>query len=120
MKILRSPALRMSLGIFGIAFLFQCAAFRNVGALLVSEQDEAKLGAQFDNQLRATDSGRAEFPVFNADTPQKRAFQSYVENLGQSILAAAPGKPSYPFKFTLIDKDVDNAFAVPGGYVYIY
>ena len=80
MNFFRSRTFRTCLGGSSLALLFQCAVFNNAGALLVSEQDEAKLGAQFDSQLRSTDSGRAEFPVFNANTQQKQAFQNYVEN----------------------------------------
>jgi beta-barrel assembly-enhancing protease len=49
-------------------------------------------------------------------------FDAYVKNLGQQLVNAVPkdDRPGYPFTFTIIDKDVENAFAVPGGYVYMY
>jgi predicted Zn-dependent protease len=48
--------------------------------------------------------------------------QNYIIGLAKEIVASIPAseKPSYEFTYTLIDKDVENAFAVPGGYVYIY
>ena len=97
-----------------------CDFFGTTGKLLISEDDEARLGAEFDRHLR--DSAQAEFPLFKADTPQKLAFETYVKSLAQEILAGVPAKqrPDYAFTFTLIDKDVENAFAVPGGYVYFY
>jgi len=102
--------------------LCQCDLFDSAGSLFVSEQDEMELGAEFDSQLRNTDSGKVEFPVYNANTATKLAFQNYVTSLADSIVKAIPSseKPGYSFKFTLIDKNIVNAFAVPGGYVYIY
>ena len=101
--------------------LCQCGVVNAVGSIFVSEQDEMQLGAEFDKQLH---DSTASFPVYapRVGHPEDTAFQNYVVNLAQSIVASVPSdeKPSYPFKFTIIDKDVVNAFAVPGGYVYIY
>lgn len=99
-----------------------CDFFGTTGALLISEDDESKLGAEFDLQLRTKDTANA-YPIYDAGTdPDKLRFKQYVTDLAQEILAKIPesGKPGYPFTFTIIDKDVENAFAVPGGYVYIY
>ncbi len=99
-----------------------CDFFGTAGSLLVSENDEMKIGAEFDTQLRTVDSVKAQYPVYAANSPAKIAFQNYVTDLAREIVAAIPAddKPGYPFTFTLIDKDIENAFAVPGGYVYIY
>ena len=101
-----------------------CDFFGTTGALFISEQDEIKLGTQFDTRLRTNDTARAEFPLYQprAGRPDDTLFQAYVTNLAQEVLAAVPAseRPDFPFKFTIIDKDIENAFAVPGGYVYIY
>ncbi len=107
----------------GLAVLLtrcDCDFFGTAGALFVSEQDEVTLGTEFDKQLR--DSAKSEYPIYVANTPEKIAFQNYVVNLATKILSDIPksGKPGYTFKFTIIDKNVLNAFAVPGGFVYIY
>lgn len=96
-----------------------CDFFGTTGALLISEDDEIKLGEAFDAQLR---DSTATYPVFKADTQDKAVFAAYVDSLAHAILDKIPadGKPGYPFHYTIIDKDVENAFAVPGGYVYIY
>ncbi|HKP95970.1 MAG TPA: M48 family metalloprotease [Fibrobacteria bacterium] len=97
-----------------------CDFFGTTGALLISEEDEKQLGLEFDTQLR---DSTAAYPVYNPGTdPDKLLFKQYVTDLAQEILAKIPasGKPGYKFTFTIIDKDVENAFAVPGGYVYIY
>jgi predicted Zn-dependent protease len=98
-----------------------CDFFGTTGALLISQQDEADLGKEFDTQLRTKDT-LGEYPIYVADTPDKQAFDTYVKDLAREVLSKVPEKdrPDYDFTFTIIDKDVENAFAVPGGYVYIY
>lgn len=107
---------------FSVILFAQCAFFGFAGPLLVSESDEARLGAEFDAQLRTDPEARKEYPVFVANTAARQAFQNYILNLAAEVYAKVPAKerPGYAFKFTLIDADVNNAFAVPGGYVYIY
>ena len=43
---------------------------------------------------------------------------AYVNEVGQR-LAAVSDRPDLDFKFTIIDSPEINAFALPGGYVYI-
>lgn len=108
--------------VLAVGLFTHCAFFGYAGPLLVSESDEARLGAEFDAHLRTDAAAKKEYPVFVANTPERKAFQDYVIGLANEVYAAVPKseKPGYPFKFTLIDADVQNAFAVPGGYVYIY
>jgi len=44
--------------------------------------------------------------------------QAYVQRLGAQI-AATTERPELPWTFQVIDDDAINAFAVPGGYVYL-
>jgi predicted Zn-dependent protease len=44
--------------------------------------------------------------------------QSYISSLG-TLLARASDRPDQHFTFTVLDSPIVNAFAVPGGYVYI-
>lgn len=107
---------------FSLLLFTQCAFFGYAGPLLVSESDESRLGAEFDAQLRTDPAAKKEYPLFVANTPERKAFQDYVIGLAQQVHAAIPAKdkPKYAFTYTLIDANVQNAFAVPGGYVYIY
>ncbi|WP_035693764.1 M48 family metalloprotease [Azospirillum halopraeferens] len=65
--------------------------------------------------------GRQEHPKVLAefggayDNPRVRAF---VDRLGRT-LAAQTGRADVDWTFTVLDTDVVNAFALPGGYVYI-
>ena len=44
--------------------------------------------------------------------------QAYVDELGQRV-AAASERPQLPWRFKVIDSPVVNAFALPGGYIYV-
>jgi predicted Zn-dependent protease len=45
--------------------------------------------------------------------------ERYVDRIGQRILAAVGPQP-FNYRYFVIDEDVLNAFAVPGGSIYIY
>ncbi len=114
----RYATLLVSLTVF-----IQCAGFfSGAGKALVSDADEAKLGAEFNKTLTTNDTAKREMPVFVPKNQAQAELQSYIVGLAQEIVASLPAneKPAYNFTYTLIDKDVENAFAVPGGYVYIY
>jgi predicted Zn-dependent protease len=118
-----ASALRHSVACLSVFAFVQCAGFfGGVGKLLVSEQEEAKLGAEFNKTLMTNDTAKREMPVFVPKNQAQADMQTYVIGLAKEIVDAIPAKekPSYAFTYTLIDKDVENAFAVPGGYVYIY
>ena len=44
--------------------------------------------------------------------------QAYVDELGQRV-AAASERPQLPWRFKVLDSPVVNAFALPGGYIYL-
>jgi predicted Zn-dependent protease len=75
--------------------------------MLVSEEQELAMGKQYDQQLVA------EMGLYG-DT----ALAGYVQRLGLR-LAALSERPQLPWTFRLVDDPVINAFAVPGGYIYI-
>src|SRR5262245_4263079 len=49
---------------------------------------------------------------------QNQDLQAYVSSLGD-LLARTSDRPDQKFTFTVLDSPIVNAFAVPGGYVYI-
>lgn len=113
----------LALTLISVTLFVQCAGFfSGAGKMLVSDSDEAKLGAEFNKTLTTNDTAKREMPVFVPKNQAQAEMQNYVIGLAQEIVAALPEneKPKYNFTYTLIDKDVENAFAVPGGYVYIY
>jgi predicted Zn-dependent protease len=76
--------------------------------IFISTEQELSLGEQFDKQLRT------ENKVF-ADS----LWQSYFNEIGQSIVRVCDRK-DIGYRFTVIESEQINAFATPGGYVYIY
>lgn len=81
-----------------------------------SWQQERQLGAQADQQITA------QMGIYEGE-----GVQSYVERIGQQVLAQShlrrPDAPQEfketPFTFRVLDSEVINAFALPGGYVYV-
>src|SRR5499426_733650 len=43
---------------------------------------------------------------------------AYVDSVGRKV-AAASEQPTLPWRFTVLDDPVVNAFAMPGGYIYV-
>ncbi len=76
--------------------------------ILISTAQEVQLGQEFDKQVRA------ESKILN-----NQAWQDYFNRVGQSIVAVSDRK-DIEYHFTVIESPDINAFAVPGGYVYIY
>ncbi|HET8713948.1 MAG TPA: M48 family metalloprotease [Gemmatimonadales bacterium] len=75
--------------------------------MLVSESQEIQMGTQYDSQVVAA-IGLYPDP----------ALQSYIQTLGKR-LAATSERPNLPWTFRVVDDPAVNAFAVPGGFVYI-
>jgi len=75
--------------------------------MLYSESQEIQLGRQTDTEVAAT------YGIY--DDP---ALTAYVDQVGKS-LAAKGQRPNLPWRFTVLDSPVINAFAVPGGSVYV-
>ena len=74
---------------------------------LVSESQETALGKEADPQIIA------EYGLYNDS-----ALSSFVSNLGQS-LAKVSHRSQLSYTFRVVDSPIVNAFALPGGYVYI-
>ena len=74
---------------------------------LISESDEIRQGREFHQQIIA------QYGVY--DDPE---LQAYVNRLGQR-LAAQSHRAHLKFSFTVLDSPEINAFALPGGYIYI-
>jgi predicted Zn-dependent protease len=75
--------------------------------MLVSEGQEAAMGKEADQQ----------FHGLYGDFPDP-GLQRYVESVARP-LAAVSERPSLPWTFRVIDDPQVNAFALPGGYIYV-
>jgi predicted Zn-dependent protease len=75
--------------------------------MVYSEQDENKLGKEYHPQVLE------EYGAYD-----DKALAAYVNLVGQKV-AAVSNRPNLDYTFTVLDSPIVNAFAVPGGYVYI-
>lgn|SRR5690554_4487736 len=101
----------ISYGLF-IPF-FRCQSVTNVLApYVITEEDEIALGNQFYQQIR---SDEATYPPY---TKNSRVIR-FVDSLGKHI-AASQNDRNIDFTFDIIDDDQINAFAIPGGHVFVY
>jgi predicted Zn-dependent protease len=94
----------------GIALSAGCARNPATGGLelmLVSESQEIAMGQQTDPAVVA------QFGLY--DDP---SLQQYVANLG-ARLAASSERPNLPWTFRVVDDPIVNAFALPGGFIYV-
>jgi predicted Zn-dependent protease len=110
---MNSPLAKTSIA----AGLLLCATFNSGCAvnpatgqrqlMLVSEGQEVAMGQQADPGISAM------FGIY--DDPD---MQQYVARLGDS-LAAISERPQLPWTFRVVDDPIVNAFALPGGFIYV-
>ncbi len=75
--------------------------------VLVGEQQEIAIGKENDQAIVA------QMGLYGDDE-----LQTYIQNLGAS-LAARSERPDLPWTFRVLDDPIVNAFALPGGYIYL-
>jgi len=75
----------------------------------VSASDEAQIGAEEHPKILAE---------FGGAYSEKPNLNTYVSQIGQSVSQHAERK-DVTYTFTLLNSDEINAFALPGGYVYV-
>ena len=83
------------------------AVVETVDDFTFSEAEEIELGTAISNRIRAR------YGV--AQDPEATRYMSLVGTL----VAQKSGRPSIPWKWIILDSDVINAFAAPGGYVHV-
>jgi predicted Zn-dependent protease len=100
----------------GLVWLFAgiaasgCARNPATGAnqlMLVSEDQEIAMGRQADPAVIAT-----------IGLQPDDAWQRYIQRLGVR-LAATSERPNLPWTFRVVDDPAINAFAIPGGFIYV-
>jgi predicted Zn-dependent protease len=73
----------------------------------VSEEREIAMGQENDAEIRK-----------EMGSYEDRALQDYITSVGMK-LAMNSERPNLPWHFTVVDVPAINAFALPGGYIYI-
>lgn len=85
------------------------------GANLFSVQDDVSLGRDIDAEIRRNPK---EYPILDNER-----VRGYLQDVVNSITTSPNVKYSgtFPYKVTLLNDDrTVNAFATPGGYIYVY
>jgi predicted Zn-dependent protease len=93
-----------------LALISGCATNPATGKrqiMLVGEAQEIAMGQEADKEVA---SSLGLYP--------DEALQAYVASLGKE-LAAKGERPSLPWTFRVVDDPAVNAFALPGGYIYV-
>jgi predicted Zn-dependent protease len=101
---------RLTVAAGAVAAAIACATNPATGKkqlMLVSEAQEIAMGKEADREAVAA------YGLY--DDPR---IQAYVNELGQR-LAAKSERPGLPWSFKVVDDPAVNAFALPGGYIYV-
>ncbi len=89
---------------------FSCATNPVTGErqiMLISESQEIEMGREADKQV-----------IASIGLYEDEALQRYVQELG-APLAAKTERPNLPWTFRVVDDAAVNAFAIPGGFIYV-
>lgn len=74
---------------------------------MVSDEEEVRVGEASDKVIRK------QYEVLQDDK-----LHNYVEEKGQSMVPVS-GRDEISYSFTVLDSGILNAFALPGGYIYV-
>src|SRR6185369_16346695 len=77
------------------------------GFNLFSPQQDQEIGRQ------SADAAEKQLPILN-----DQSIVAYVGKIGKRLAAVAPGA-KYPYQFKVVNLSDINAFALPGGYLYV-
>jgi predicted Zn-dependent protease len=116
MRTLKETCQRIAVPLFLSSFLFVSSSLNGCSTNpatgerqlnLVGEQQEIAMGKQASQEV---DSSMGLY--------QDQALQSYVASIGKR-LAAVSERPGLPWKYQVVDDPSVNAFALPGGFIYV-
>ena len=96
--------------VFALALLVGCATTGPHGeqsVILIDTGTEIQMGLETDVGIRQ------EYPVYGDPT-----LAAYVQAVGDRI-AAHSDRKDVQYTFTVLESDIVNAFAAPGGYIYV-
>lgn len=98
-----------------VALLFCLTGLVACGVNIFSINDDASFGKQMDQEIRSNPS---QYPIL-----QNEGVRSYVQGIVNKIIQSPQIKyrGTFPYTVTIINDDKTiNAFATPGGYIYVY
>jgi len=106
----RSKAVRFSAVVLIVGLVIACAVNPVTGKKqlsFISEQGEIEMGKETDAQIRQ------EYGFYD-----DKELTAYVTKIGMAM-APLTHRPKLEYHFAVLDSPVVNAFAAPGGYIYV-
>lgn len=81
---------------------------------LFSTADDYKLGMQLDSEIKANPK---EYPMLNSAEAN-----AYLQSIVNQVIASPQikYKGTFAYKVQILDTNIINAFATPGGFIYVY
>lgn len=76
--------------------------------MLLSEEQDAEIGRKYAPEIEKQMGGRIE----------NRKLQDYINSVGQGIARKSHDRP-FEYRFAALNDDSINAFALPGGYIFV-
>ena len=92
--------------------------FTGSSAGAVPKEKKAPIITTFTSEARLKEIGAELHKKFGSNLYEDEALLSYVRSIG-SELAKVSKNPDIDYQFFIIDDEIVNAFAAPGGYIYI-
>ena len=95
--------------------------FMTAAALFAAERRKFKPGFNIFSPAQDVEMGKEaaaqadkEFPIVKNKTST-----AYLNELGKKLVRYAPGETDYPWEFKFVNAEPINAFALPGGFIYV-
>lgn len=109
---LRNRQLKSSIADEAVSFdffgLFK-GAVQYVQVANISDEEKVEIGKQINQQLLSQ-----QYELYN-----NQQVQGYVDNIGQELVNSADSSRDIPYSFEVVVSDAVNAFATPGGFIYV-
>jgi predicted Zn-dependent protease len=105
---MKTRLMLIALIVVSTSMLAQRTQLKPGGLNTYSPADDVKLGQEVAKEAEK------EF-----DLVTSREANTYIAALGQRLVAKAPNDNKFPFTFKIVDQKEINAFALPGGPVYV-
>lgn len=102
--------------LFLLAFVCAAALFAGCARNYVSKRRQFKLISE-KTEIEIGRKAKADI-IKEYGSVKDLEWQIYLDRIGQR-LAKASDRPNLPYDFTILDSDQINAFAVPGGFVFV-
>ncbi|WP_192820992.1 M48 family metalloprotease [Rufibacter sp. LB8] len=103
--------------------LASCGGDKNGDLVLFGIEEDLKLGQQVANQVDSTYRAKGQLLDRNSSDPKIKNAYAHLDKIVERLLnsGAVSYEDEFPWKVTIIqDPATQNAFATPGGHIYVF